>query len=122
MKTSPILAAAALCITCVSAQAQVPNALAAASPVSPSTATLKARAGFVEALALYRAGRWSAAYGRFIEQAAKGDADAARFALMMLRHGNELYGTEWTAAPSQVALWERMVGSAAPLKLVYLGE
>jgi hypothetical protein len=119
MKTSPILAAAALCIACVCAQAQVPNALAAASP---STATLKARAGFVEALALYRAGRWSAAYGRFIEQAAKGDADAARFALMMLRHGNELYGTEWTAAPSQVALWERMVGSAAPLKMVYLGE
>jgi hypothetical protein len=121
MSRATLLAAASLCIACAGAHAQSTLVLATAGP-APSVIKGSAPPDFTEALGLYRAGRFSAAYGRFVVLAAAGQPDAARFALQMLRHGAELYGTEWTAAPSQVAAWERLVGAAAPLQLVYLGE
>jgi hypothetical protein len=77
---------------------------------------------FAEAVRLYRSGRWSAAYGRFVALADKGDVASSRIALQMLRHGGELYGTEWAAAPSQVVVWERAAAAGGPLKLAVLGE
>jgi hypothetical protein len=121
MIRSTLLATATLCVACASAHAQSNVAFAAARP-APAAVSAIAQTGFAEALGLYRSGRYSAAYGRFITLAAAGQPDAARFALHMLRHGPELYGTDWSAAPSQVAAWERLVGTVGPLKLVYLGE
>ena len=79
-------------------------------------------AAFEQATGLYRAGRWSAAYGRLVPLADRGHVDAARILIVMLRYGRELHGTEWTASPSQVRAWERMVRSDGPLQLVVLGE
>jgi hypothetical protein len=117
--------AAVLAIGCAAAGAQSAHTVTAAAPLSVTVRLLPAAAQedmYADALRLYREGRWSAAYGRFLRLADGGNADAARIALMMLRHGHDLYGTEWTAAPSQVAQWESMVGAARPLQVVVAGE
>ena len=61
-----------------------------------------------EAMAYYRNGHVSAAYGRFAELADKGDAEAARIALMMLRYGPRLYGHEWGASQPQIDRWTEL--------------
>jgi hypothetical protein len=86
------------------------------------TAALQDETRFAEAVQLYRAGRWSGAYGRFIKLADQGHPGAARIALLMLRHGRDLYQTEWTAAPSQVAHWERVSGPNGAFQLVNAAE
>ena len=118
------LAAAALCIACAGALADTANAsfkvgvrLVTATGAEPARSE-----GMSEALQLYREGRYSAAYGRFLKLADAGHADAARIAMMMLRHGRDLYGTEWSAAPSQIAQWERMLNATGPLKVVHMAE
>jgi hypothetical protein len=126
MNTQSVLFAAALLIGCSAGHAQTD--LAAATPYladpSPTVraAAVEDTARFADAMQLYRDGRWSAAYGRFLVLADRGNIDAARIALLMLRHGREMYDTDWTAAPSQVADWERMVGSSAAMKVAVHGE
>lgn len=121
---TPSLAAAALCIACAGAYANTTSGSFTVSVnlVAAPAPEAAASSGMSEALQLYREGRYSPAYGRFLKLADAGDVDAARIALMMLRHGPELYQTEWTAAPSQIAAWERMIGNAGPLKVVSFGE
>lgn len=115
--------AAALCLGCAAGHAQAvrpgaaPSADAEASAHGADNQLL-----FAEGLRMYRAGRWSAAYGRFIELADRGHVPSSRIALQMLRHGRDLYGTDWTAAPSQVAGWERNAAGSRPLKVAVLGE
>jgi hypothetical protein len=121
----PLIAAALLIgCTAIYAQAGGPAAVqVAAAPAFIAGAGVPADdTTYADALQLYRSGRWSAAYGRFVRAADGGNADAARIALLMLRHGRDLYGTEWAAAPSQVSTWERMIGAAQPLAVAVSGE
>lgn len=68
---------------------------------------------FAEAVASYRAGRASEAYGRFHKLAQRGDADAARIALFMLRHGPILFGTYWDASTEDVQDFTRLAVTGA---------
>jgi hypothetical protein len=116
LKSSLVAAALAALVSIAHAQG------ATLSPAAQAGAGGLNDPAFVTAMELYRAGRWSAAYGRFIHAADSGNVEAARIALLMLRHGRELFGTEWSAAPSQVELWERSVRAAQPLRLAVFGE
>ena len=69
---------------------------------------------YSDASALYRAGRWSGAYGRFATLADQGHQDAARIAMHMLRMGSTLYGTDWGASQPQIDLWSRLVATPLP--------
>jgi hypothetical protein len=128
MRSHAFLLAAALLIAGSASRAQADDpaqvhlALVPASAATAASGSGPDQALFAEALRLHRSGRWSAAYGRFLQLADAGHVDAARIALQMLRHGGELYGTEWTAAASQVAAWERTVGEPRPYQVVQHGE
>jgi hypothetical protein len=56
---------------------------------------------FDEAMQHYQDGRWAAAYGRFSALADGGDIESARIALLMLRHGERLYGSTCIARTDQ---------------------
>jgi hypothetical protein len=125
MKQKIALIAAALLIGGAAAYAQARGAGLGSAPVAAGPADAAAAsstARFAEALQLYRSGRWAAAYGRFVKLADRGHADAARMALMMLRHGPDLYDTEWAATPEQVAVWTRVADAATPLRVVVVSE
>ena len=87
-------------------------ALATAMPTSAASDEER----FADAMALYRDGRYSAAYGHFATLADGGHADAARIALLMVRFGPQLYGVPWSASDYQVARWADFASaSQAPL-------
>lgn len=69
-----------------------------------------------EAVSRFRSSDWADAYGRFMDLANKGDADAARITLFMLRYGPRLHGSYWHALPHEVRRWERLASSAAGRK------
>jgi hypothetical protein len=71
-------AAAALCIAC-----------ALAPSVHADTDA------FELAAAHYRAGRWSSAYGTFLQLAHGGDEEATRIVRFMHRYGQRIYGSQW---------------------------
>lgn len=78
---------------------------------------------FEAAVALYERRRWAAAYEMLCRLADRGDAPASKLALLMLRYGEPLYGTRFTAQPEQIARWARQVleataASTAPGALV----
>lgn len=123
MKPASFLLAAMLATACSAGHAQAAGTAAAAMrPHLAASDEVSLKPAFAQALASLRQGRTSEAYGRFVRLADGGHGDAARIALVMLRHGGALYGTEWTAAPSQVAAWERSVRGDKPLELVFFGE
>ncbi|QJW83913.1 hypothetical protein HK414_07790 [Ramlibacter terrae] len=108
LKTS--ILAAAMCIGCGAGFAQSAGGVVhAVAPAEAAPRSAEDQKRFAEALRLYRGGRWAAAYDRFVALADAGDAPSSRIALQMLRHGPELYGSRWTAAPAQV-----LAGSAPP--------
>jgi hypothetical protein len=59
-------------------------------------------------MAQYRQGKWSAAYGHFSNLADHGHAEAARIALVMVRHGTKMYGTNWGASQPQIENWMKL--------------
>ena len=63
----------------------------------------------------YEEGRWEAAYRQFAALADGGDAEAARVAWLMHRHGLALYRTALPASESQRIGWQRLSGTVAPL-------
>jgi hypothetical protein len=73
-----------------------------------SAAALAQGSSFDMAVQDYRDARWSSAYGRFYELANNGDANAARIALFMVRHGKLLYKSDWDATEDDVELWTRL--------------
>jgi len=88
---------------------------AAAAPASADAAI--AEVAFNDAMAQYSDCRWADAYSRFAVLAEQGHAEAARIALLMLRHGPSLYRHEWTGSPAQVAQWAALAApSLARLK------
>ncbi len=60
---------------------------------------------FETAMQLYDDCRYAAAYAQLAELADTGHAESARIALLMLRFGRSLYGTQWVASPQQVQRW-----------------
>jgi hypothetical protein len=121
MKQLIHLSAAALAVWCIAGYAQSIDPAAAGTPAAIS-GVQTGEVVFADALQLYRHGRFSAAYGRFAQLADTGHVESARIALVMLRHGPDLYDADWTATPAQLAAWERMVGGTAPLQLAYHAE
>ena len=115
------LVAAAVLACCATAQAQWKEPVAQGAPTVASSREAQ-DARFREAMRLHRAGRWSAAYGRFAALADEGHVPAARVALEMLRNSRNVYGTDWSAAPTQVAGWERAVGAPAGMNFAVVGE
>lgn len=69
---------------------------------------------FEDAMQHYQDGRWSAAYGRFAALADRGDTESARIALLMLRHGERLYGSEWSATQEQFRRWSVLATQGLP--------
>ncbi|MDB5856487.1 MAG: hypothetical protein JWQ76_176 [Ramlibacter sp.] len=114
------LFAAAVLACCATVQAQWKEAPVQGAVAASSREAQDAR--FREAIRLHRAGRWSAAYGRFVALADEGHVPAARVALEMLRNGRNVYGTDWGAAPLQVAGWERAVGARGAMDVALVGE
>lgn len=116
--------AAALFMTCILVDAQLGAPAIAQSSAAPQAAPAPAAAAeeqrqFAEAVRLYRGGRWSGAYGRFMALADRGHARAARIALAMQRDGQAVYGALWDATPGQLEAWQR-VAAPAPASLLVL--
>ncbi len=68
----------------------------------------KADALFTEAMAQYKKGQWSGAYGRFAALADQGHTESARIALFMLTHGSSMYGSAWGASQPQINQWTKL--------------
>ena len=94
---SPLL----LCVVTASAEAQTASASSQA-------------AVFEAALDEYEANRWPQAYAALARLADGGHADAARIALLMLRHGRALYSMDFTASAQQRQHWAQAAGALAP--------
>lgn len=92
-----ILAAVTGLIGCAAAALAQPTA----GPPSPAPG----RAAAHEA---YERNHWAAAYAGFVRLADEGDADAARTALLMHRHGAALYGSALEATPAQRQRWSAL--------------
>ena len=69
----------------------------------------RADEAFISAVGLYEAGHWEFAFERLARLADADHAPAAKLALLMLRYGNALYDTGFTARPEQVARWAQRV-------------
>ena len=83
---------------------------AIAAPAYP--AGVAPRTSFAEASALFRSGRYPAAYGHFVRLANEGDRAAARVALVMHRHGVALFGSAWDATTEELEQWALLAGAA----------
>lgn len=106
LKRMTVTLAAGLCCTVASAGAGVANQDQA----------------FDEALALYRQGSWSGAYGRLSALADKGHVEAARVALLMLRHGSKMHGNDWGASQAQIQQWTTLARSPMPSLAAVAGD
>ena len=65
------------------------------------------------AMAAYQAGRWSEAYDGLARLADDGDAEAARLAVLMVRHGPVLFGQRFEAREEQRDAWVRLSGATS---------
>lgn len=70
-----------------------------------------------QAVQAFRAGRYAAAYARFASLADGGDVPSAQIALLMLRQGPLLFGSEWFATPAQQMRWNALIVNAARSRL-----
>jgi hypothetical protein len=86
-------------------------------PPGPVMPTAEPQAGFPQAVEAFRDGRRAAAYGRFARLADAGHVPSAQIALVMLRHGDALFGSDWSATPAQQQRWTALVVNAARQRL-----
>lgn len=85
---------------------------ASAAPAAPADPLDRLHA---EGVAQFRVGRFSAAYGRFVELADIGHKPSAHFALWMCQHGLELFGKDWDCSGEQLGDWAQLAGLPAPV-------
>jgi hypothetical protein len=85
----------AICLHCTAAEATIADAP-------------KYETAFTAAMTKYKLGQWPAAYGRFVALADQGHPEAARIALIMLRHGVTMYGSDWGASQPQIDQWTKL--------------
>jgi hypothetical protein len=96
----------AVCLHCTAAEANVADAS-------------KSETAFTAAMTKYKQGQWPNAYGRFVALADHGHPEAARIALIMLRHGVKMYGSDWGASPTQIEQWTKLAFQPMePLQIV----
>jgi hypothetical protein len=108
-----ILAAALTGLTCC-------TAAALAQPTAGAPSPAPGRAVAHEA---YERNHWATAYAAFVRLADEGDADAARIALLMHRHGAALYGSAFEATPAQRQRWSALQRcDASCAGAVHVGE
>lgn len=60
---------------------------------------------YAAAVSSFRQARFPEAYGRFVALAAWNHAPAARHALWMCEHGQELFGRPFDCAPDEIESW-----------------
>lgn len=77
---------------------------------------------FSYAVELYKSGKASAAFGRFRSLANTGNSEAAGIALFMLRNGEMLYGTAWSATPYEISQWLALTSNRSGLTQVARSE
>lgn len=94
--------------------------IAALAPFSASAAPGDDR--FVAAMRLYHDDRYAAAYGRLLELADEGHAEAARIALLMLRFGPTLYRSQWSASQEQIQHWLALASRRQPVVVADAGD
>lgn len=85
----------AVCLHCTAAEAT-------------ATDVSKSDTAFTAAMTKYKQGQWPNAYGRFAALADHGHPEAARIALIMLRHGVTMYGSDWGATQPQIEQWTKL--------------
>jgi hypothetical protein len=104
--------ATALCL----GAAATASALAQADPAAERTRIDRATADALDdAQRAYDEGRWEAAYRTFAALADVGDAEAARIAWLMHRHGPSLYRTVLPASDAQRLRWQHLSATVVPL-------
>ena len=79
----------------------------------PILPTAEPQARFDQAQQAFRSGRHAHAYARFAALADAGHVPSAQIALVMHRHGDGLFGSDWAATPWQQARWTALVVNAA---------
>jgi hypothetical protein len=62
------------------------------------------------ALASFRQGRFSEAYGRLIGLADAGHVPSAELALWMYMNGTSVFGKDWDSTPEQLKAWQQAAG------------
>lgn len=80
-------------------------------PAAPHSLVEQLHADGVEQ---FRAARFSAAYGRFVELADVRHEPSAHYALWMCLHGLELFGKDWDCTGEQLQDWSQLVGVPTP--------
>lgn len=86
-----------------------------AVPAAAQTASAPVQAALYQAaLDDYEANRWPQAYAALARLADAGHGDAARIALLMLRHGRPLYGMDFIASAQQRQHWAHTAGVLVP--------
>lgn len=58
-----------------------------------------------QAFAAYERNQWPEAFAAFLRLAEAGDADGQRIVLLMVRHGQQLYGRPFEISAQQRASW-----------------
>ena len=86
---------------------------AAAQDAAPAPLSSVQKATQAYAMQSFREQRYSAAYGRLAQLADAGHAPSAQLALVMYRNGPALFGNAWSAAPSQLRMWNALVINGA---------
>lgn len=76
-----------------------------AAPVQPQELTLEA------ALQQYDSGRWNVAFGQLSQLADAGDAEAARIAALMVRHGQALYKQSFAVSSDRLQAWIKLASA-----------
>ncbi len=66
------------------------------------------------ALASFRQGRFSEAYGRLMALADAGHPPSAMLALWMHANGPALFGKDWDSSQQQLSDWAALAGQPAP--------
>jgi hypothetical protein len=80
-------------------------------------AALDAR--YAQALELFRAQRYAAAYGRLMALADAGHLPAAHAALLMLRNGKAMFGSDWSASERQQMHWNAVVVNGSRARMAF---
>ena len=89
--------------------------LFALSPTLAQADEASTTQSFSYAVELYKSGKVAAAFGRFRSLANIGNSEAAGIALFMLRNGQMLYGTAWSATPSEISQWLALTSNRSGL-------
>jgi len=87
---------------------------AAAEPTA-AMALATASARYDAARDQYEIGHFTVAFAAFAQLADEGHCEAARIARGMVRHGRELYATEFAVAPERLTRWQRLPGCPVAL-------